>query len=413
MEYNFLLEQIDQTPVTVVIANHARRSETLLNLLTKRPLPLFYYALRLEYSTLGALLASLLDSLKQQVPHFQNAWVDYLLPSHALPFKEWVGRWHHILGQLSDELFLFILDDYELLGNHEDIHNFLDALLASPPAHCRFLISSRSLPPFPWSLWLAKRHVILVQGWPFGGHLQEKRAESWRVQALGSDAVFKPDGSLVTRWEGHLPRLLLIFVLENPSVPRQKLWHALWPDLEERNAMNVFHVTKRRLHKALGSNILVHHEGCYQVDPSYALIYDVFEFVEALVRGRTSRGSEAETAWQAALEAYRGPYLQGYNLPWLLPYRQAYQNAYREALLNLQAVQTARQEWDIALKNLTTGLQYLDEVDDIHARIMEIYRQSGRRSEAIAHYQNLTRTLATPPAQAYPRSYQIYLHLQA
>ena len=51
-------------------------------------------------------------------------------------------------------------------------------------------------------------------------------------------------------------------------VTRADICQAFWPELPLDQAVNVFHVTKRRLHKALGFDVLVHEGGHYRVNPA-------------------------------------------------------------------------------------------------------------------------------------------------
>ena len=59
------------------------------------------------------------------------------------------------------------------------------------------------------------------------------------------------DGCPVTTWEGRLPRDLLFYVINRRGVRRDDILRAFWPELAEDQAVNVFHVTKRRLNKAV------------------------------------------------------------------------------------------------------------------------------------------------------------------
>src|SRR4029077_14782627 len=70
------------------------------------------------------------------------------------------------------------------------------------------------------------------------------------IFGLGPGTVML-DSEPIDSWEGHLPRLLFFFALDRPVVTRSEICQAFWPELNTDQAVNVFHVTKRRLHKAL------------------------------------------------------------------------------------------------------------------------------------------------------------------
>jgi DNA-binding SARP family transcriptional activator len=212
------------------------------------------------------------------------------------------------------------------------------------------------------------------------------------VFALGPGYVLM-NGEAIDTWEGHLPRLLFFFALDRPVVTRSEICQAFWPDLDNDQAVNVFHVTKRRLHKALDFDVLVHEDGYYRVNPEVSVYYDIMAFVGALVRGRSPETENKAEMWQEAIDAYRGPFLQGHNDKWIVERRRDYQTGYLEALSEMARTRLQEGRQEHALGLLLRAVSENDRYEPIHRQIMQLYANLGRRSEAAGHYQKLVEKL--------------------
>jgi len=213
------------------------------------------------------------------------------------------------------------------------------------------------------------------------------------VFALGPGYV-DLKGKRVESWEGHLPRLLFFFALDKPIVTRSEICNAFWPDLDIDQAVNVFHVTKRRLHKALGVDVLVHTESHYSISPDMNVYYDVLDFVETLVKGRNPNNPNPFDAWQHAAKLYRGPFLQGHNDSWIEERRVAFRTGYLEALTAMASTWIQKDRKELALKLYRQALDEDFRREDTHRELMKLYAELGRRSEAVAHYQDLEKQFA-------------------
>lgn len=212
------------------------------------------------------------------------------------------------------------------------------------------------------------------------------------ISALGPGHVLL-DNELIEAWEGHLPRLLFFFALERPYVTRSEICQAFWPELHSDQAVNVFHVTKRRLHKALdvlGMDVLVHESSFYRVNPALQIHYDVVDFVGALVDGRTATTpAEQLSAWQRAVDLHQYPFLQGHSEGWITRRRHEYMAGYIEALSSIADLRIADGRAETALNLLQRAVEQDSSRQDIHRRIMQLFGALGRRSEAAGHYQRL------------------------
>jgi two-component SAPR family response regulator len=267
------------------------------------------------------------------------------------------------------------------------------------PPQCRLVINSRSLPRLPWMALIAQNKAVLLRDTDLIDHdfYQNQADGEARVQvaALGPGTV-SLDGQSIDTWEGHLPRLLFFFALERPVVTRSEICQAFWPELNNDQAVNVFHVTKRRLHKALeslGVDVLIHEDGYYRVNPALSIHYDITDFVGALIAGRAARGKARGAAWHHVIDLYQRPFLQGHNEPWIARRRQEYQSGYLEALNEMATLRLEEDRPEHALALLLRAVNDNPRRQDVHRRVMSLYADLGRRSEAASHYQRLQEIL--------------------
>jgi hypothetical protein len=215
------------------------------------------------------------------------------------------------LAALSDKPLLLILDEYDRSDEADDVQLFIEHLIQELPPNCRIVINSRRLPRLPLVSMMAHRNALILRddvivGSEFYTSTQREGVEI-EVYGLGPGFVIV-NGKMVEDWEGHLPRLLFFFTLDKPVITRSEICRSFWPDLDIEQAVNVFHVTKRRLHKALGVNfdVLLHDDGYYRLSPALIIDYDVMTFTSLLLEARAAERSHASELWQRVIDLYRG-----------------------------------------------------------------------------------------------------------
>jgi DNA-binding SARP family transcriptional activator len=320
------------------------------------------------------------------------------------------------LRDLSDEPFLLILDEYDRTDSADDLQAFVEKVIVKLPPLCRLVINSRTLPRLPWvSLIAQKKAVILQDDLQIATNFYNMRTSGQprlEVNALGPGYVLL-NGKQIDTWEGHLPRLLFFFALDRPVVTRSEICQAFWPDLDNDQAVNVFHVTKRRLHKALDFDVLVHDGGYYRVNPEVALYCDIVEFVGALVQGRSPEAPDKSAIWQSAIDLYKGPFLQGHSDKWIVDRRADYQTGYLEALSEMARIRLAEGRQEHALGLLLRAVSENDRYEPIHRQIMQLYANLGRRSEAAAHYQKLLDLLKADRRDPEPETKSLYTSIMS
>ncbi|MCL4236812.1 MAG: hypothetical protein KJ047_01060 [Anaerolineae bacterium] len=368
------------------------RSMVVAQLMNLTGEPVFYYAMGPDDVDVRSFLSGITHDLANQHPTF-GRHVNLAQSDPSLQLTDLLRAFVADIGDLSGEPFTLILDEYDRTDGADDIQWFVEQAILHAPAYCRIVINSRTLPRLPWiSLIAQKKAVILRDEQLVTSNFYDMRESGGQMQlkmsALGPGYVYI-DGEAISTWEGHLPRLLFFFALDRPVVTRSEICQAFWPDLENDQAVNVFHVTKRRLHKALDFDVLVHDGGYYRINPEVAIQHDVAEFVSALVRGRMPETEDKASAWQQAIDLYRGPFLQGHSDQWIVMRRAQYQQGYLEALSEMARIRLAEGRQEHALGLLLRAVGENDRYEPIHRQIMQLYADLGRRSEAAAHYQKL------------------------
>jgi DNA-binding SARP family transcriptional activator len=384
--------------VILLHPNSRYRTALVSRLLSDSSLPVYYYAMGTDDVDIRSFIAGFTHDMAEQSPTFaanvNMVGLDDL--SNPRPLMEAFAQ---DLEQLSDEPYLLLLDEFDRANVGDDLQNFLEGLIDLLPPQCRLVISSRNLPRFSWMSLIAQGKAVMLRDTEMitGDFYQNQAQEDARVQVygLGPGNVIL-DGESISGWEGHLPRLLFFFALDRPLVTRSEICQSFWPDLNTDQAVNVFHVTKRRLHKALeslGVDVLIHEDGSYRVNPELKVHYDITDFVGALVEGRASQGAERVSAWQRVIDLYQRPFLQGHNEQWITRRRQEYQAGYLEALSQMANIRLEEGRPEHALSLLQRALGENQRRQDLHRRVMSLYADLGRRSEAASHYQKLQDTL--------------------
>jgi DNA-binding SARP family transcriptional activator len=381
----------------LLLIHPSSRYRTLLiaALIEDPPAPLYYYSMGIGDVSLTQFLTTLSHDLADQHPTF-GKYLNQTRNENPDDLELLAEALARELDELNNDDYILILDEYDRADAVPEIQTFVEVLLDRLPVQCHLLINSRTLPRLPWVALVAKHEAVVLKDSRLltSGFYSESVSENPNVEvfALGPGYVLV-NGQTVSTWEGHLPRLLFFFALDRPMVTRADICQAFWPDLPLDQAVNVFHVTKRRLHKALGFDVLIHKGGHYRVNPALNLQYDVLDFVGSLVEARTAEGVEAEESWQYAIDLYRGDYLQGHDDAWIIARRADFREGYLEALTELARIRQAQGEDELALGLFLRAVSESPNREDLHREVIYLYGQLGRRSEAAEHYQNLKKTM--------------------
>lgn len=411
---------IQYTAEARIVLLHPRsryRSVLVARLINDDTLHTLYYAMGSDDINVPAFLAGLMHDLAAQHPTFGrnlNLVREEPGSSNMCPWQEALAA---DLSEWTDEPFLLVLDEYDRSDAADDIQQFIEGLIPLLPAHARLVINSRTLPRLPWISLIARNQAIILQddqliSEDFYNHRTGDETTRLEVTALGPGYVVLND-DLITSWEGHLPRLLFFFALDRPTVTRSEICQAFWPDLDIEQAVNVFHVTKRRLHKALGKDILVHEHGYYRVNPTLYVQYDVMDFVGALAKGRTTSATEQTSYWQQAITLYQGPFLQGHDESWISSRRADFLSGYMEAITNMAEIRYQQGNPEHALRLYLRALAEDNTHEGVHQQVLRLFTELGRRSEAAAHFQRAREELQSMGKQFSQETEAVYQEIMS
>ena len=300
------------------------------------------------------------------------------------------------LSELSSEPFFFIIDEFDLCDNSDEVQHFVHQVIHHLPDHCKLILNGRTYPRLPWVAMTAHKEALIFND----DHIITKNFYNFNrssppkleLYTLGPGYVLL-DQEMIDNWDGHLPRLLLFFALDRHIVTRSEICHAFWPDLDMDQAVNVFHVTKRRLHKALDLDVLVHDDTFYRMNPEIQIYYDGVEFAEVLMEARDPNNPNPFESWVKAASIYRGLFLQGHSEDWILDRQVSYRTGHIEALSNIAQRWLAEDRPELALKHYLKAVEADDTREDVLRDTMQLYVEIGRSNEAARLYQNFANRL--------------------
>lgn len=417
--YDTLHNQSDNARVLLLHPRSRYRSVLLAKLVNDPSIKTYYYALGPDDVNLHTFIESFSHDMANQHATFGrhlNMLPQTIYADFEQNMDEILRTFVKEIDELSSEPFLLILDEYDRCDSADDIHRFIEKLADHLPQQCRLVINSRTLPRLPWVAMIAKHQAAMLRDDLLieNNFYENEKGNNYKLEvfALGPGYVLM-DGEPVESWEGHLPRLLFFFALDRPIITRSEICQAFWPELQSDQAVNVFHVTKRRLHKALGMDVLVHQESHYQINPELVVYYDVMEFVETLMKGRNPNTTDRFEAYQQAAKLYRGPFLQGHTDSWIENRRVAFRTGYLEALSAMAQEWISRGRKELALKLYRQAIDEDYSQERYHRDIMLLYSDLGRRSEAVAHYQELEKSLRARGLEISQETAKVYNDIMA
>lgn len=400
--YQVFLEHINDVSLLLLHPQSRYRSVLMAHLANTKDFTVYHYGIGPDDVNLRSFLTSISNSLANQHPMFGRHL--NILPHDVLddPMKHFdlvLETFVKDLGEMSEAPFLLILDEYDRSDRADEVQLFIENVSALLPPHAHLVINSRTLPRLPWVSMIAQGRAVMlrddtvIDNFFYDRDYYTRRSGTMEVFALGQGFVMS-NNTPIENWEGHLPRLLFFFALDKPIVTRSEICQAFWPDLEADQAVNVFHVTKRRLHKALDADVLVHRDGYYRINPDLPIYYDAMEFVDLLMQARQNDDSSVRMkAWQRVSELYRGPFLLGHDERWINARRVEFRDGYLEAMTGLAGLQRAAGDPESALATLQKAVDADLRRNDIHKDIMSLFAEMGRHAEATEYFQKLEQTM--------------------
>ena len=234
------------------------------------------------------------------------------------------------------------------------------------------------------------------------------------ISLLGAFQVTR-DSTHVTDFESNKVRALLAYLAVESDRPhsRDALSSLLWPESAQENALNSLRNALANLRRAIGD---------HQANPPHLLItresvqFNCHSDCRLDVTDILHQSDSAQDHL-AAVQAYRGPFLQGFSIPdsaafeeWVSLQREHLQKLTLEGLHWLADYYEGRGEYPAALEFARRQVALDAWLEESHCQVMRLLALSGQREQALRQYQTLRDTLKADlqaePGQSAARLYQ-------
>ncbi len=227
-----------------------------------------------------------------------------------------------------------------------------------------------------------------------------------RFHLLGPFEAWRNDEPILPadlRTRQTLSLLKLLLDERDRTISFERIVDLIWPDSDPANARQSLRVAIRTMRLALEPELARGADSRYiRTEPGgYRFVatgctLDVDLFLSARQRAETAErdgnGSAAISAYEEAISLYRGEYLADdpYD-DWLVSSRERFQNDYLENLERLSELRAGNGEWDRAITLVNCALKVDPFREDLYRQLMRYQAALGRRSHAIAAYEQCRR----------------------
>jgi DNA-binding SARP family transcriptional activator len=270
-------------------------------------------------------------------------------------------------------------------------------LLRRRPALAGELGRRRDLPP-AWRRWLA--------GLPPAALASE--SSGYAVELLGKPSLRlrRPGGrSLELRFPLRRAFQVFAYLASSPGfeATRDELEEAVWLDEDEAAVAKNLHPTLSYVRRTLEGGgetavtPVVLRRGVYRLNPRLGWNVDVVELVRRAEEGRRRLGEgqpeQALSLWQGAWALYRGPFLAGWEAPWIAARRDRFTALHLDLLSSLGEVCERLDRLTEAMDAYRSALIEDPLQERVHLALMRIYARQGRRDLVRRQYERLTALL--------------------
>lgn len=223
-------------------------------------------------------------------------------------------------------------------------------------------------------------------------------------------------------WTTRRARDILCFIASHRHrrASKDSIIDSFWGETDFAVVEKNFHPTVSHIRRALNSNqalkqnFLLYRDGDYQFNPEFSYRIDIEEFDRLLAEGENARRArqfeECIRAYEAAIDLYRGEFMQGSYDPWVEEQRSYYAKQHLRLLESLAAVAEKMQDWDRAMQ-LGQRIIHDDPFrEDIHCLLMRGFAARGNRGAVKEQFETLRRLLGkelgVEPGSEARRTYQ-------
>ncbi len=215
-------------------------------------------------------------------------------------------------------------------------------------------------------------------------------------------------GQVLGGFESNTARALVAYLACNSGRPmaRDVVASLLWPEVDERTALHNLRQALYSLRQTFQAAGLVeggplrtsHRAVAFELGAQTWV--DVQAFAEASRRGLLEGGGGDPNQLAKAAQLYRGDFLAGFYLrdspsfeEWLSEERARLQEEAMTSLRRLVRLHLEAGRYPLSMQYIRQLLRIDPYSEEEHRDLMQVYALSGRRSRALAHYQELSRQL--------------------
>jgi len=199
-----------------------------------------------------------------------------------------------------------------------------------------------------------------------------------------------------------LSMLKALIALGGRDVRVDELMDILWPDADGDTAHAAFKTTLSRLRQLLGvENAIVVTDKTASLDRKNVWV-DAWAFRDLLLKanklwkdkGKASAGDEAVRLAEKAISMYGNHFLPSdAGAPWTVSMREELRDKFLRLVVNTGLSLEKANRWDEAILYYQRALEVDDLTEEFYQRLMECYRNLGRRAEAASLYQRCKKRL--------------------
>jgi DNA-binding SARP family transcriptional activator len=162
-------------------------------------------------------------------------------------------------------------------------------------------------------------------------------------------------------------------LLEKGATSREVLLKEFWPEKRVQAAIRALHNLKARLHEILGVEAIAYHNGLYQINPAYEIVYDVWRYQNLIEEAYNAPQGLDLTHFAQAHDAYTGEFLEGRRKDWIIDSREKLQSLLAEADFRLAKILADYGEKDKAAAWFSFAFQLDSTRDDIMKTLMRFF----------------------------------------
>jgi len=338
-------------------------------------------------ASIAGWMAALLGQIRAIIPEFGARLAAVLSADSATP-EEFGAALGADLNAIASQPLLLFIDDFDPQAWADAMPPFLETLVGALDDPVKIVLSTRMQSYHPFTKVVANG-VAVILGIEWERNNLSFVVETQPKPQLEIYAFGKPrtlvNGQEIAQWEGMLPKLLFYYMADHPLVTRDEVFADFWPKVSTKDATDIFHVTKHKvtevLSRPLGDRTLdltQYTQGFYIPSSLFVRHYDVAGFEAAVERAQAAESSaEREAHARTALNLYKGPFLEGLNVPWIIRRREELARLHGEAWILMGRVHCEHRNPKDGAAAYEEALKVLPMREDVQRELIRCYLKLG------------------------------------